>query len=53
MDHLPASDEFRDVLRQVTNRDPAERPSVAEFLAALDTTPESRAASDTAGPLWF
>ncbi|MEE4546618.1 serine/threonine-protein kinase [Streptomyces sp. V4-01] len=43
VDELPVSARLRALLRSITARDPGDRPTVPEFLAALDGTPEGQA----------
>lgn len=43
VDGLPVSAELRELLRRVTARNPVHRPTVGEFLATLDATPEGEA----------
>jgi hypothetical protein len=52
VDRLTVSGELKALLRHATARDPAARPSVREFLAALEATPEAAVAPENplAGP---
>ena len=43
VDNLPVSAVLRALLRRITARRPEDRPSLTEFLAALEATPEGEA----------